>query len=63
MINRLFELVVTEDYLKHLRKVEKRIPFSEYGAKNINHFLISFLKQKIFTILHKYHIHKSVIMI
>ena len=26
-------LVVTEDYLKYLRKEEKRIPFSDYGEK------------------------------
>lgn len=31
-------LVVTEDYLKHLRKVVKRIPFSEYGVKKYKPF-------------------------
>nr|DAF48196.1 MAG TPA: Toxin ToxN, type III toxin-antitoxin system [Siphoviridae sp. ctJLl6] len=31
-------LVVTEDYLKHLRKKDKRIPFSEYGEKKYKPF-------------------------
>ena len=31
-------LVITEDYLKYLRKYEKRIPFSNYGSKKYKPF-------------------------